>query len=61
MRSRTRGCLSLIASVTCSYIQNLPSDTTEDLLYDVFKRYGIIQQNMNGTPRVRVKWRVNRR
>ncbi|KAK8822238.1 hypothetical protein WA577_005402 [Blastocystis sp. JDR] len=39
---------------TWIYIQNLPSDTTEDLLYDVFKRYGIIQQNLNGTPRIKL-------
>ena len=35
-----------------SYIQNLPDDVNEEILNDVFKRYGIIQQNMDGTPRV---------
>ena len=35
-----------------SYIQHLPDDVNEEILNDVFKRYGIIQQNMDGTPRV---------
>ena len=34
-----------------SYIQNLPKDVTEEELSDVFKRYGIIQQNLDGSPK----------
>ena len=43
----------LLNIVIFSYIQNLPEDVTEEILDDVFKRYGIIQQNMDGTPRVK--------
>ena len=36
----------------CSYVSNLPEDTTVDLLNDVFKRYGVIVTNLDGTPKV---------
>ena len=55
MRSRIPGCILFwLILVIYRYVTDLPSDTTEELLNDVFKRYGLIQQNMDGTPRVGV-------
>ena len=34
------------------YVENLPEDTTVDVLNDVFKRYGGIVTNLDGTPKV---------
>lgn len=34
------------------YVENLPEDTTVDVLNDVFKRYGVIVTNLDGTPKV---------
>ncbi|KAK8812595.1 hypothetical protein WA538_003809 [Blastocystis sp. DL] len=39
---------------TWIYVSNLPEDTTVDLLNDVFKRYGVIVTNLDGTPKIKL-------
>ncbi|KAK8797097.1 hypothetical protein WA158_004307 [Blastocystis sp. Blastoise] len=36
------------------YITNLPKDVNEDILNEVFSKYGIIQLNENGEPRIKL-------
>ena len=38
--------------MTNRYIENLPNDVDEKDLEEVFKRYGLIQTNLDGTPKV---------
>ena len=38
--------------ITNRYIENLPKDVDEKDLEEVFKRYGLIQTNLDGTPKV---------
>ena len=33
-------------------MENLPEDATVEVLNDVFKRYGVIVTNLDGTPKV---------
>ena len=37
--------------ITRRYVENLPEDTTVELLHEVFKRYGLIMTNIDGTPK----------
>ncbi|KAK8789658.1 hypothetical protein WA171_001749, partial [Blastocystis sp. BT1] len=39
---------------TWIYVENLPEDTTVDVLNDVFKRYGVIVTNLDGTPKIKL-------
>ena len=47
------GCNEDIVILNNRYIENLPNDVDEKDLEDVFKRYGLIQTNLDGTPKVR--------
>lgn len=50
-KTNTWMCLEVVGVIR-SYVSNLPEDATVDLLNDVFKRYGVIVTNLDGTPKV---------